>query len=280
MSCVGVADANGPGACRMVSISDIGQLVAGGYFDGGEVGGLVLNVFMAAVALILGMLLGVPIGVVRSTTPIWICGPLAAVLAVIRSTPLLLLVLWLFIFLQVVCRLRLDPLWIGCIALALYATTHVSDIVRAGTLAVSPTNLKAARALGLRWHSVNLHVVGPIALRTSTPALATFAATLFKDTSVCYVIGVVELTQLVVFASTRHPGALLQYHLAGALLFLAVSLACMRIASRLERGRRIAGNLSLARNAPSPDACGARTLRWERRTAWRPSFTLPEEIRR
>jgi polar amino acid transport system permease protein len=233
-----------PKAGRMFSLADIGHLLWGGYFDGGPVGGLVLNVFMSVVALLIGGALGVPIGIIRSTTPIWIYGVVALPLALIRSTPLLLVVLWLFIFLQVVCGLKLDPLWIGCVALALYAATHVSDIVRAGTLAIPRTHIRAAQALGLRWHSINVHVVAPIALRTSTPALATFAATLLKDSSVCYVIGVIELTQLVVFASTRHPEFLLQYQIAGALIFFSVSLLCMRIAARVERRHRIAGTLS------------------------------------
>lgn len=224
----------------MFALSDIGHLIWGGYFQGGAVGGLVLNIFIFAVALLIGGVLGVPLGIVRSTTPIWVYAPLGLPLAIIRSTPLLLVVLWLFIFLQAVCGLRLDSIWIGCIALALYATTHVSDIVRAGTLAIPPTQIRAARALGLRWHSINLHVVAPIALRTAAPALATFAATLLKDSSVCYVIGVVELTQLVVFASTQHPESLIAYQIAGALLFFSVSLVGMRIAYRFEDDRRIA----------------------------------------
>lgn len=228
----------------MFTAADIGHLIWGGYFDGGAVGGLILNIFMSAVALVVGGLIGVPIGVIRSTTSVWVYAPLALILAIVRSTPLLLLVLWLFIFLQAVCGLRLDPLWIGCIALALYGATHISDIVRGGTLAIPSTHLKTAYAMGLRWHSVNLWVVAPSALRTSAPAIATFAATLFKDSSVCYVIGVVELTQLVVFASTRHPGSLLQYQLAGAMLFFLVSLTFMRIASRFEKTRRIAGTMS------------------------------------
>ena len=228
---------------QMFTFSDIGHLIWGGYFDGGALGGLLLNIFMSAVALVIGGLIGVPLGVVRSTTSIWVYGPVALVLAVVRSTPLLLLVLWLFIFLQAVCGLRLEPLWIGCIALALYGATHISDIVRAGTLSIPSNLIKTAYAMGLRWPSVSLWVVGPIALRTSAPAIATFAATLFKDSSVCYVIGVVELTQLVVFASTRHPEALLQYQLAGAALFFLVSLTFMRIAFRFERTHRIAGTM-------------------------------------
>ncbi|MFO5234668.1 hypothetical protein RCL33_24795, partial [Salmonella enterica subsp. enterica serovar 1,4,[5],12:i:-] len=78
-----------------------------------------LNIFLFAVALLAGCVLGIPLGVVRSTTSIWVYAPLAVLLAIIRSVPLLLVVLWLFIFLQGVCGLRLDPIWIGCLALSL-----------------------------------------------------------------------------------------------------------------------------------------------------------------
>ncbi len=218
-----------------------------GYFlwgsgpEGGPFAGLVVNLQMTGVALLLGVLAGIPLGVFRGLAPFWVHAPVSGVLALVRATPLLLLVLWLYLLIQAVMAIHLAPVWIGCLALALYAATNVSDIVRAGTRAVKPGQLRAARSLGLNRLQIARHVVVPVAVRVMAPALTSFATALFKDSSVCYVIGVVELMQLGVFTATRQPRMLLEVYGLVALLFFAVSVTGTRFADRLERRARMRG---------------------------------------
>jgi polar amino acid transport system permease protein len=226
---------------RTPRIEDLTYFLWGAGARDGPVMGLVLNLLLSGVALAGGALLGVPLGVFRAVTSLRVHAPVALVLSVVRSTPLLLLVLWSFLFIQVVLRVPLDPLWIGCIALGMHAATHISDIVRAGTLAVSKAEVKTAQSLGLSRLQIATHVLVPVSMRMMIPAFASFGTSLFKDSSVCYVIGVMELMQLGVMATARDPQHLVQYYLIVGLIFFAVSTVGTRLAFRLEQRVKIRG---------------------------------------
>ncbi|MCI5144098.1 MAG: ABC transporter permease subunit [Candidatus Electrothrix sp. AR3] len=206
--------------------------------------GLILNMILSAVSLVVGMLIGLPLGAFRVMAPLWVRAPISLLLALIRATPLLLLVLWNYLFIQVVLVLPLEPLWIGCISLSLYALTHISDIVKAGTLAVSKEQQRTALALGLNSFQIARYVIIPVAVQVMIPAFTTFCTTLFKDSSVCYVIGVMELMRFGVLETTRHPQYILQYYGLVALLFFIVTMSGAGLARLLERRCKIRGTIS------------------------------------
>jgi len=222
-------------------VPDLTYFICGRLLQGGQAMGLVLNLLLSGVALVVGSLVGVPLGVFRAMTRPSLQAPLSLVLGVIRGTPLLLLVLWTYLLIQVVARVPLAPIWIGCVGLGLYAATHISDIVRAGARAVPREQIRAAEALGLTPLQIAAFVLMPVSLRLMLPALTTFTSSLFKDSSVCYVIGVIELMQLAVLESSRNPRFLLEYYALMAFIFLVVTLVGTRLAARLERRLRIPG---------------------------------------
>ena len=162
----------------------------------------------------------------------------------LRSTPLLFLVLWMFLFIQVVLAIPLTPAWIGSIALSLYAMVHISDIVRAGAKAVSQDQIRTAQSLGLSRVQIALHVLIPVSVRVMIPAFTSFATSLFKDSSVCYVIGVIEVMQLGVMESTRNPQYLIHIYAQIAVLFFVVNAIGSRLALRLERRLKIPGTFA------------------------------------
>jgi polar amino acid transport system permease protein len=224
-----------------VTVPELSYFLWGALFEQGPAMGLILNVVMSFAALLSGILLGIPVGLLRVIAPIWLKAPITLLITLIRSTPLLLLVLWLFLLIQVVFALPLDPLWIGCIALSLYAMTHLSDLVRAGAKAVPKQQVKAAASLGLNQTQIGCYLLLPYALRSMFPAICTFFTSLFKDSSVCYVIGVIELMQLGVLESARHPQNLLINYAFIALIFFTISTTSMRLAYRIEQHIRVKG---------------------------------------
>lgn len=207
--------------------------------------GLILNIVLSSVSLFVGILIGLPLGAFRVMTPLWIRAPISLILALIRATPLLLLVLWNYLFIQVVLAIPLAPIWIGCISLSLYAMTHISDIVKAGTIAVSKAQKRTARSLGLNSIQIARYVIIPVSVRVMIPAFTTFCTSLFKDSSVCYVIGVIELMRLGVLETTRHPRYMLHYYALVALLFFVVTLIGARLSRLLEHRCKIRGTINL-----------------------------------
>jgi polar amino acid transport system permease protein len=225
-------------------LDEVGHYLWGQAFDGGAAVGLVINVLLTFFGLACGVVIGVPLGVLRGMAPPWMHAPFTAIFAVVRATPLLLLILWLYLFIEVVLSLRLSPNWVGAIALGLFSATWISDAFLAGTRAVPPDQIRAARALGFGSLGIARYVIVPIAWRAMLPTLTSFATTLFKDSSFCYVIGVIELMQVGVFKAAREPSRVVEIYTVVGLLFFAFAFAGTRLAARLERRARIRGLLS------------------------------------
>ena len=83
-----------------MTVPDLSYFLWGPFFEQGPAMGLILNIVMSLAALLSGILLGIPVGLLRVIAPIWLKAPVTLLVTLIRSTPLLLLVLWLFLLIQ------------------------------------------------------------------------------------------------------------------------------------------------------------------------------------
>lgn len=113
-----------------------------------------------------------------------------------RSLPLLVLLVFVYNAPQAFPQLRPivgDPFTAGLLALVLSETAYISEIHRGGILSVAAGQGEAARALGLRRRSVQLHIVIPQAFRVSLPALGNELVTIVKLTSLVSTISLTEL---------------------------------------------------------------------------------------
>jgi general L-amino acid transport system permease protein len=86
------------------------------------------------------------------------------------------------------------------LALTLYTTAFIAEVVRAGVLSVSTGQTEAAQALGLRSGTILRLVVVPQAMRVIIPPLTSQYLNLTKNSSLAVVIGYPDLVQ--VFAGT------------------------------------------------------------------------------
>ena len=116
---------------------------------------------------------------------------------VIRGTPLLVQILFVYLALPVVFpELKLSDFNSAVIALALNVGAYNAEAMRGGILAVSRGQLDAARSLGLTPLVAFRHVTMPQAVRISLPALVNNLVGLLKDSSLASAIGVVELATI------------------------------------------------------------------------------------
>lgn len=155
------------------------------------------TVLLTLVSGLAGILLGVlaALGKLSSLPPLrWIAG---AYIWVIRGTPLLVQVLFVFFALPVLIPvLQMSDFTSACVALALNVGAYNAEAIRAGLLAVPKGQLEAARALGLsRWYTF-IDITFPQAFKISLPPLVNNIVALLKDSSLAYAIGVVELTNV------------------------------------------------------------------------------------
>jgi polar amino acid transport system substrate-binding protein len=156
-----------------------------------------------------------------------------AYVELVRGTPLMLQLYFVFFFLPEL-GIRVPALATAILGLALNYGAYESEIYRAGLSAVPAGQLEAAVALGMRPLQALRRVVVPQALRTSLPPMVNDFIALFKDTSVCSVVTVVELTKEFSVVS-QSSGRILELMAVTGLLYLLMSLPAAGFARRLER---------------------------------------------
>lgn len=189
---------------------------------------------LALLSFPLAMLLGLFLALGRLYGPAWLAFPLGAFVEVVRGTPLLLQLAVIFYLLpQLGLRLAAD--WAGVLGLAINYAAYEAEIYRAGLLAIPRGQMEAALALGMSRPVALRRVLVPQALRLVVPPVTNDFIALFKDTSVCSAIAVVELTARYRTLAVNNPGMIVELGAMTALLYLLMSYPLSLLARRLER---------------------------------------------
>lgn len=155
------------------------------------------TLYLTLISGAIGLVLGVVAALARTSGNALLRTISGAYIWIIRGTPLLVQILFMYFALPVlVPGLNLPDFAAAVIALALNVGAYNAEAVRAGLNAVPRGQTEAARALGLPRSRVFLDVVFPQALKISLPPLVSNFVALLKDSSLAYAIGVVELTNV------------------------------------------------------------------------------------
>jgi len=207
----------------------------GGAFPNGPLGGLFLNISIAILCLTISLFIGAIFGFGRLSCRRYISYPCIMYIEGIRATPSLLLVFWFFFFIPSVLGTNISLFWSAVISLSVYSTAYQAEIVRAGVLAVPKGQMEAALSSGMtRFQAIRL-VILPQAFRMMIPSFVAFFVSLFKETSVTYIIGVIELVQTGVIVSQRQPDRMFAAYICMGIGFWVICYSMSHLARRLER---------------------------------------------
>lgn len=185
-------------------------------------------------AVVGGTLMGVIFGIVRTVAPRWINWPLAFVLDIFRSVPLLIQLVLINSF-QSIIGLNAQPFVVGCVVLAFYTSAYCSELVQGGILAVPQTTRRAARSLGLTYGQDMTQIVFPIALRVMLPSWIGLTLGVMKDTALVTWIGIIELLRSSQIIVTRLPNEPLFVLAIVGLIYFAMSFPIARLGAWLEK---------------------------------------------
>ncbi len=194
----------------------------------------VTTVLLSLISMPLAILLGLAVAVGRLYGPGWLYAILSLYVEVLRGTPLLLQ-LWVIYFLLPEVGVYLDPFWAGVLGLAVNYSAYEAENYRAGLLAIPKGQMEAALALGMSTWTALRRVIIPQAVRIVIPPVTNDFIALFKDTSVCSVIAVAELTGRYRHLLVDHPHDVLMLGLLTAVLYLLMSYPLSLVARRLEQ---------------------------------------------
>ncbi|WP_048645546.1 amino acid ABC transporter permease [Nitratireductor soli] len=157
--------------------------------------GLQQTLLISAITLSLAMLGGLMIAVMDMSRFAPLRFLALAVGEIIRNTPILVQLLWIYYVLPVAMGINLDSWTALIVGLSIYSSAFIAEAYRAGIQAVPKGHREAAQVLGLSPVQTFIRIVLPQAIRLTLPPLAANFVQLIKYSSLGAVISVGEITR-------------------------------------------------------------------------------------
>lgn len=210
-------------------------------------GGLMLNLLLAVAGIVLSLPIGIALALGRrSNLPIvkLLC---VVFIEIFRGVPLITL---LFMS-QVLVPLAFpedfpqNSVFRAAIIITLFSSAYMAENIRGGLQALSRGQVEAARALGLAGWQTTLLIELPQAIRNVIPAIVGQFIALFKDTSLVYIIGmldVVEIGRAFIQGNPEYLGNARELFIFLAIVFWIFTYSMSYVSGRIEEhmgvGRR------------------------------------------
>ena len=203
------------------------------------------TLIVTAIALFIGILLGILVAVIRSAhdqqrighrNPLlgFVNGICKVYVTVIRGTPMLvqLLIMGFVIF-----KSYRNHTAVGALTLGINSGAYVAEIIRGGLMSLDPGQSEAGRSLGLNYMDTMRFIIIPQAFKSILPALSNEFITLLKDTALIYTIGGKELVYAAQSIATKTYEQM--FPLVGsALIYLVLVMLFTWLQTKLERRLR------------------------------------------
>jgi glutamate transport system permease protein len=203
--------------------------------------GLLATLKVAAVAMVLSMLFGIPLAAGRlSSNPLWRV-PARAGVEILRGLPVLLLIFFVYLGLPFI-GVNISAFWALVIGITLYNGALVGEVYRAGILALPSGQTEGSYSIGLTRVQSLRYVLMPQALRNMMPALVSQLVVILKESSLGFVVGYLELGRTAsVAVAYLGEGYSLPIYFAIALIYIflnsLLSLGARGLASQAGRRR-------------------------------------------
>ena len=165
--------------------------------------GMQVTAELTVATVVGGLIFGIPLALGRDShhrIPRYLC---LALIEVIRGSPILMLIFWVYFLLPRVVGSYVDAYTAGLVALIIFNSGYSSEIIRAGLRSVSHGGVEAARSTGMNWIQIARYIVLPQAFTNMKPALISQAVLVYKTTSLVFVIGVIDVFRAATIVNNR-----------------------------------------------------------------------------
>lgn len=158
--------------------------------------GLLVTVEIAFISIIIGSILGIIIGLSRTTKSKVVLFINRVYLEAFRIIPTLV---WLFVFyfgVTTALNINLSGEVVSIIVFSLWGAAEMGDIVR-GALESLPTHqIESGKAIGLNYFQLYRYILIPQAIRRMIPGTINLATRMIKTTSLVVLIGVIDVVKI------------------------------------------------------------------------------------
>ncbi len=168
--------------------------------------GALTSLQIFSLTLLFSLPLGLLVALGRMSNKKWLSGPLKLYILVMRGTPLLLQIIFIYFapsYLPEPIRLNLDRFMAAIIAFTLNYAAYFAEIYRGGIESIPRGQYEAASVLGFTRTQTFIRIILPQVIKRILPPLSNEVISLVKDTALVQVIGISELLRAAQNESNR-----------------------------------------------------------------------------
>lgn len=184
--------------------------------------GLSSTILVSLGAIVLGTILGVIIGLIITYGNKYVKMPFKAFVDIVRGLPLLVTIFIIYYYLDYILKsigIVMSPMIIGIIALMIFCSAQVSELVRRALQNIPKQQIDAGRALGMRFPQILKDILLPQALVEILPPWVNSATEIVKGSTLLSLVSIAELMLVGKQLVAKHPRALAYYSLIGLIYF-------------------------------------------------------------
>lgn len=156
--------------------------------------GLWVTIYISVISVILSFIIGSILGIIRYSKIKFVSKIVGFIIDIIRNVPLLLIIFFTYFGLPNF-GLRPETIPAAVIAMTVFESSMIAEIVRSGIQSVSTGQMEGARSTGMSFVQALWYVVLPQAYKNMIPTIISQFVSLIKDTSLATIIVVPEMMQ-------------------------------------------------------------------------------------
>ena len=202
-------------------------------------GGLLVTLVLGCTGIALAFPLGIVLALGRRSNLPVISMMCTLFIEFIRGVPLITLLFFGMVMLPLFLPegVNMDGLARVLVAVTLFQSAYMAEVIRGGLQAIPQGQYEAARSIGLSYWQMNMKVVLPQAIRISIPSIVNTSIGLFKDTTLVIIVGLLDLLGIGrgALAHTTWLGLAYEVYFFVSLVFFIFTFAMSRYSLYLEK---------------------------------------------
>ncbi len=204
--------------------------------------GVLVTLKLLLIALTFGLLLAVPLGLMRVSRQPLVNAPAWLYTYVIRGTPMLVQLYLIYYGLAQFEAVRTSVLWpylsnatfCACLAFAINTSAYSAEILAGSLKTIPPGEIEAAKAMGMSRVKLYRRILLPSALRRALPQYSNEVIMMLHTTSLASVVTLIDITGAAKTISSQYYMPFEAYITAG-LFYLGLTFILVRLFKSAER---------------------------------------------